>query len=561
MESEEDFALLDYTVVVTDNKIAALGPSDQIEVPPGATKIDGSGKFLLPGFFDTHVHVMPSEDDRHLALYLANGVTTVQSMNGTPKILETRDRLASGELFGPRMITTGPTTGTERVASPQHAREYVRVQKKAGYDAIKMYGDGSRTMSAETYQAVIDTAHELGMRVVGHSLRNHPFELVLNGGQDSIDHMEEIVYADTGVLKVLGPLIDSRSGGMSEGAEDRQVPGNFNSIRARLEPEVQALAARVRAADLAVSPTLIAFETIWRQTTPKYPNLLKANELQYMSPRIRLSWGPALNRYRTGGWRDILDTMDTNLRRSIKTQIFMVKRFNDAGVRLMVGTDSPLTFVYPGFAVHRELELFVKAGLTPYQALRAATAVPAEELNLTDAGTVAQGQRADLILLSTDPRTNIRNTRRIVGVAANGRWLPRGTLDRRLDELAAVYAPQAKFIKKLADAYDTNDPAEIIAAYLSRGKNGESVKGLVEDSINAMGYQRLGDGEIDAAIAIFRLNTDAFPEAANTWDSLAEAIMTQGDHTMAIAYYRKSLVLNPGNGNAEQMIERMQTEL
>jgi hypothetical protein len=562
MESEEALALEDQTVVVSEGKITAVGPAAEVALPAGAAVIDGTGKFLLPGLFDTHVHLNPSEHEAHLTLYVANGVTTVQSMHGTPEILETRDRLNSGQFLGPRMVTTGPTTATERVASPEHAAEVVQRQHEAGYDAIKMYGDGNRSLSAESYRAVLDTAHGLGMRVVGHAPRNHPFDLVLDGGetggQDSIDHMEEIVYTDTGILEVMGPLVNSQFGGGGEGGDVDQVPGSFEEIRARLMPAVAALTAKVKAADLAITPTLVAFETIWKQTTPQYEQLMQAEEMRYISAMLRVSWGPALNRYRNGGWQGRLEEMDPILKRSLELQKVLVKSFHDAGVRIMAGTDAPLTFVYPGFATHRELELFVEAGLTPHEALRAATVVPAAELGLTDSGTVAVGQRADLLLLDADPRSDIRNTRKIHGVVAAGRWHPIDALELRLEALVALYAPGLEPMEALGEAYASGDAAQIATAYRALDNPRPVVAQAVETVVNRLGYQHLGADDVETAIEVFRINTELFPEAFNAWDSLGEAYMTQGETEKAKESYRKSLELNPENSNAERMIERME---
>ena len=129
--------------------------------------------------------------------------------------------------------------------------------------------------------------------------------------------------------------------------------------------------------------------------------------------------------------------------------------------------------------------------------------------------------------------------------------------DERLEKLAAIYRPQAKVMEQLTDAFATNDPVEIATAYRALGESGRPAAGLVEESINVSGYQLLGTGQIGAAIVIFQLNTDLFPESSNSWDSLAEAFMTHGDEEKAIEYYRKSLELNPDNRNAERMIERM----
>jgi len=126
---------------------------------------------------------------------------------------------------------------------------------------------------------------------------------------------------------------------------------------------------------------------------------------------------------------------------------------------------------------------------------------------------------------------------------------------------APVHAPQAEVMGHLAAAFATQDPARITSAFRAMGDYGRPAADIVESSVDAMGYELLANGEIEAAIKVFDLNTQTFPLSANAWDSLAEAIMTKGDHATALRYYRVSLKLNPHGSNAAQMIERMTGEL
>jgi imidazolonepropionase-like amidohydrolase len=544
--------LADHTVIVDGGLIAALGPSAELAPPPGATVIDGGGRYLLPGLFDTHVHLNEEERDEHLALYLASGVTTVQSMHGGPHQLELRRRVAAGELSGPRILTTGPTTASERVDSPEKAQRVVREQQAAGYDAVKMYGDGADSMTRETYARLITAAHEAGLRVVGHAPRNHPFAVVLEAGQDSIDHMEEIVYTYQPIVDVIGPLLDLQFGRV-EPDEVGDALAALPDLRPLMAPAVERLAAEALAAGLAVTPTLVAFETIWRQTTQQYAELLEAPETRYVSPLTRVDWGPDFNRYRTS-WADRLAAVEQILRRSLELQMTIVRGFQDAGVPIMVGTDAPLTFVYPGFAVHRELALLAASGLTPYEALRAATATPAAELGIAaDAGTVAVGKRADLVLVDADPLADVANAARVAGVAVNGRWLPRGELDRRLAALADAYAPVAVQVERLLPPYRERRADEVLRLYRETSDAAPELAALAERLVNAIGYDHLGSDDPERAVAVFRANAGAFPESANVWDSLGEAQMHAGDWEGALASYRRALELAPGSDAAARV--------
>lgn len=546
--------LPDTTVVIRDGRIAAVGPTASIEVPAGATRIDARGKYLVPGLFDTHVHANDAERDEHLVMYLAAGVTTVQSMHGSPRHLDLRARLASGELLGPRMLTTGPTTARERVDSPEKAERVVHAQHAASYDAIKMYGDGSDSMTRETYARLVEVAHEAGMRVVGHAPRNLPFSVVLEAGQDSIDHMEEITYTHEPIVEVLAPLIDLQFGRV-ELEDVREAVEAWSALPPQAPAVAARLAAQVKQAGLAVTPTLVAFETIWKHTTPGYDALLASPLLAYMSPVTRYEWGPRRNRYRTS-WEGRYESVEKSLRFGLEMQKLLVKAFHEAGVPILGGTDAPLTFVYPGFALHRELELFVECGLTPYDALYAATAAPADELGLgAVTGRIAPGMSADLVLLDADPLADVRNAARISAVVSRGRWLPRERLDRELAALARSYEPLAASLERLREPLEAGDAGEMLRRYRALDSADAAVADFVESAVNRLGYERLGDGRIPEAVEVLRLNTEAFPGSSNTWDSLGEAQLAAGELEAALAGYRKSLALDPGNANAKRLVE------
>jgi len=544
--------LRDQTVLVRGDAIVAVAPAGEVAVPRGTRTLDGKGRFLIPGLFDTHVH-LGTEPPEHLMLYLAHGVTTVQNMSGRPAHLALRKRVDAGELPGPRIVTTGPTTAEERVDSPEKARAHVAMVKSTGYDAVKQYGDGADKMSEETYRTLVEATHAAGMRLVGHAPRNHPFSLVLEAHQDSIDHAEEIVYTHA----PLGAQVIREMQFSDPGPErTRTILGELDGLVARAQPAILELARQAKAAGLALTPTLVAFETIERTASPAYPQLLADPYLEYVSPVLRASWGPSFNRYRTGGWKNRLETVDRALLTSVALQKEIVRAFDAAGVPLMTGTDAPLPFVYPGKSLHRELALFVASGLSPEHALRAATVVAAQQLRVPG-GVVVAGAPADLVLLAADPLADIANTQQIVAVVRVGRAWSREELDAGLAKLAALYDPLEANVKRIVERIEAGDAAGAIQAYRAAPAGDAQLARFVENAVNAAGYKLIGAKQLDAAIAVFELNTQAFPAAANTWDSLAEAHMTRGDDQLAIQYYKKSLELDPKNANAAQMIEKL----
>ncbi len=546
-----------HTVLVEGARILSVGPSEQVTIPEGAKRVDGRGKYLIPGLVDMHVHFGGPEDEDLLLLHLAGGVTTVQSMHGSPFHLELRERLAKG-MLGPRMFTTGPTTARERTHTPAEAVELVNRQKAAGYDAIKMYGDGTDTMSWETYQTLIRTAHQQGLRVVGHAPRNLPFAAVLDAGQDSIDHMEEVVYTSKPIQEQMGSLVRLQFSSGQPAEIERQL-ASLDDLVERLQPAARALAAEASRAGLVFTPTLITFETIWRQTTPEYSQMLTADAMQRIHPVMRAKWGPARNRYRTGSWRDRLPIMSQVLEKSFEVQRLLVRELHRAGVPVLAGTDAPLTFVHPGVSLHRELVLFVGCGLSPFDALRAATLAPARELEIeSEQGTVASGKIANLVLLEENPLDDIRHVSSIAGVFRNGRWLPKQELDELVRRITSRYEPLVADVARIAGFLEDRHLADAFDAYYEVEVDDPALDEFLEFECNEIGYEFLGNRDFDAAFEAFELNCDSFPESSNAWDSLAEAHLVAGNMDLALRYYRKVLEVDPDHRNAQKQVREIQ---
>jgi tetratricopeptide (TPR) repeat protein len=227
-------------------------------------------------------------------------------------------------------------------------------------------------------------------------------------------------------------------------------------------------------------------------------------------------------------------------------------------VPLMAGTDAEFLGAQPGFGLHTELEIFVDLGMTPIDALRAATVTPAAVLRIADSvGTIAPGKVADLVLLAANALTDIRNTRRISGVFRAGRWLPRTEIAKALDSLANSYRPVQTELTAFMQALEARGAAAAMDVYRQSPQRQQIAK-AVENVINSYGYRVLGERRTKDAIAIFLLNTEAFPGEYNTWDSLAEAYLADGQRDLAIKYYRKVLELRPGDENATRMLKQIE---
>jgi tetratricopeptide (TPR) repeat protein len=542
-----------HDVVIRGRQITQLARPGSAN-PPNATYIAGDGKFLIPGLIDSHVHIKEGDP---LFLFVANGVTTVQNMSGRPFHLRLRQQTADGSLLGPRIITTGPTTAEVGVSTVADVEKLVADQKAAGYDAIKQYGGrNSGPLTPAVYGALRRAAAANGMRLVGHAPRNLPFQTVLDERQTSVDHMEEIVYTHQPFARLLRPYIDLQFQRATPSTRDSLLRTPVPDFATQLTPEIEALAQAVKRSGIAITPNLTFFRNIQWMTSDSIAALMRAPELRYATPEQRLNWAPAQNRYRNA-WRD-RDLMSRYLARIVELQTAITLAFHRAGVPLMTGTDSEWLGAQPGFGLHTELELFVKSGLDAGSALRAATIVPAQQLQIADSvGSIEAGKIADVVLLDANPLADIRNTRRMAGVFHAGRWLPRAAADASLDSLARSYAPMQDALSAFMTALETEGAVAALEVYRESAQRA-LIATTVERVINSYGYGVIADStRRREAIEIFRANAAAFPRQSNTWDSLAEAYFTDGRRELAVKYYRRVLELRPNDENATRMLRQL----
>jgi len=396
------------TVLVRQGRIIGIGPAESIRIPRDALSIDGRGRYLVPGLVDMHVHLRdyPENDMAALLeLYIAAGVTTVLNLRGIPRHLELRDRVAKGTLLGPTIYTSGPfisaTTGSS--PTPEEVERAVVEQKQAGYDIIKIHGDFTR----EAYHKLFEVARRERIRVIGHSPRNLGYEVMFEERQDAVAHAEEYIYDTNSRPK------DS----------------------AAIEPKFPEIARATAAVGTWLVPNLTAYHNIAQQLGD-IDAVLGRSEMRYIPPAVVRQWTPPSNPYLVKYTK--ADAGAFFGRYAMLERL--TKAFRDAGVRLLVGTDAMNPSVVPGFSVHDELRDLVHAGLTPYEALRAATAGPAEFLGASaEFGTIAVGRRADLILVGADPLVDVAAASRRIGVMLRGRWFPESELEANLGATAASY--------------------------------------------------------------------------------------------------------------------------
>lgn len=418
------------TVIVKGGSIVAIGPSRTTSIPKGARRIDGRSKFLMPGLADMHVHMrvgpMGASSVPELVAYVANGVTTVRNMWGTKDVLSLRREIEVGNAIGPRIFTTGPLTdgnppvrpGSRVVETSEQANSAVRSDKEEGYDALKVYD----ALSPDTYRALLAGAHQIGLPVYGHVPDAVRLDEALVLRQKSIEHFEGYRFA---LQRDDSPVMGQRTIKNMDYIDWGKIP---TVVEATLKSGTWNCPTLVTSS----IPDASSPEDLRRMTLKPY--------LKYLPASVTASWTMGAQR-RIDNQRSAEDI--ARFRKRLELNLKLVKLLSDAGAGLLAGSDGPRNFVAPGFSLHEELRLFVDAGLTPYQALRTATIGPAVFLGREgEFGTVARGQRADLLLLEANPLQDIRNTSRRVGVMLRGRWFTEADLSQRMEQEARRAAKQ-----------------------------------------------------------------------------------------------------------------------
>ncbi len=378
-------AIPDAVVVVRDGKIVAAGPRDRVHVPTGVVRINARGKSVLPGLWDMHAHY---EQVEWGPIYLAAGVTTARDVgNEMEFITSVRDAVASGKGIGPRLLLAGiidgvgtQALGVQQAATPEHGVELVRQYHAAHFEQIKIYS----SMSLPVLQAITAEAHRLGMTVTGHVPQGMTTFQAIEAGMDQINHAQYIVpmMKPAAVPGVRAPALDLNS------------------------TDAQRALAFLKDHHTVVDPTLVVFEWSYHPARVPFseiePGVLK------VAPELR----PQL--LNTG----VSQAAEGIAKIRFDEMLQAVGALHRAGIPVVAGTDQ----VVPGYSLHREIELYVKAGFTPLAAIQAATIVPARVMGLDqEVGTVTAGKRADLIVVDGNPLEHIEDLRNVRLVVSAGR--------------------------------------------------------------------------------------------------------------------------------------------
>ena len=386
----------DRTVWIRDGRIAEIAAKGASTVPAGVPRIDASGKFLMPGLVDMHVHTSTSSSG--YLLDLAVGVTGVREMCGFPWMLRRREAARAGKLLAPRLAIAGHILNAfpmdmyaTVVNTPEEARARVREQVAAGYDFIKVHN----SLPLETYRAIADESKRLGVRMVGHVPHDVTLAEAFAVGQHTQEHFKGIILDST------------------------------------LEMTDEDWTEVLKGKHAFLCPTLYTRRTALRGEA--LLRVLDAPEMRYVPARDRARWRERAQEPQAADSHDRVWELSQDIFRELV----------GSDVIWLAGTDSGGGYpnMVSGFALHDELATMVKLGLSPYEALRAATVNAAQALDRADeSGTLERGKLADLVLLDANPLTDLGTLARPAGVMAGGTWLSREALTALLDALAALYA-------------------------------------------------------------------------------------------------------------------------
>jgi imidazolonepropionase-like amidohydrolase len=410
--TQSGVVLKNATVIIKNERIEAINGT----IPKEAKIIDGTGKWLMPGLIDMHVHVptdggpfgpkIPTQGatmffdlQDYMTPNNANGATTVFDLGSRAEHFGQRNEIAKGNVIGPRMALSAMIDGGKgrgrNVNTPEEGRQAVRSAKAEGYEFIKTYSE----LNVETFQAIIDEANKQGLKTIGH-----------------------IPEAFQGKLK---EAFVPHFGMVAHAEELTKHSIDFN------EQEAQRFAQLMKDNGTWLCPTLTTM--VWIASQVRSLDELRAlPTLQYVHPLLQSKWLTANNYNKMSNPETI-----AKFEKFVKFHVLLVKACKAVGVPMVVGTDVGVSGVVAGFSMHDEMSLFVEAGLTPEEVLTSATRLPATWLGIESlVGTVEVGKKADLMLLDANPLIDIKNTRKIAGVFVNGNWLDKATLNAQLLDLS-----------------------------------------------------------------------------------------------------------------------------
>ncbi len=461
------------TVVVRDGIIAEIGDARKIKIPKDAIRVDGTRKYLIPGLVDMHTHLLSDAEEfpdsigaDELRVMVANGVTTVRFMIGTPELLALRARSAKGEIEAPTIYVASPhLTGREQgndfvVNTPEEGRDAVRKSKAAGYDYIKV----TTFIKPEIYEAAVDEAAKIGIRVIGHADSRFVGVERAWKAKQQIEHLDgymEMLLRDDSPIK--GSVSDLYI----------YNPDNWKSLDYIDENKIADVARKTVASNPFVDPTQHFMKNTFGLARTE-ESIRAQPDFRFYPAKVQRQWLDFYKRNR------FLNTVPLDKRaRWVALREKLIKAIYEAGGKILAGSDTPEFLFLYGFSEHRELKALADAGLSNYAVLAAATRNAHEFFGtIAQSGTIEKGKRADLVLLNANPLENISASEDRGGVMLKGRWHTQSELNSWLDEIApkihdsleAGDKRAAAEIEKLGGKIEYNANREVVKVDLHGAK-------------------------------------------------------------------------------------------
>ncbi len=416
LSMQDDQIRANQTIIIRDNIIEWVGNANEAEYPEGALVISGDF-YVMPGLAEMHAHVPVSVNDptpmyNVLAMYVSQGITTIRGMLGHPLHLELRNQSASGEILAPRIFTSGPSFSGNTARDTTIARQMVRHQARDGYDLLKLHPG----LSLEVFDAIVDEANKVGIDFSGHVSHDVGLQRALSAGYGSIDHLDR--------------YMEFLAGDPSDREDPPIIYFGYDLATVADQNRIQKAAEKTLKAGVWNVPTNTLLQNIFDPAL-SIEEMRNWPGMEYMHEGTVDNWSAFVERIRNSD-----DYSEPNATRFLENRLMLTKSLHDVGAGLLLGADAPQIFNPPGFSIHRELELLVRAGLSPFEALRTGTSNVATYFGESNsAGYIAPGYRADLIVLSVNPIESIPFGDFIEAVIVSGRYYSREALEERLAEI------------------------------------------------------------------------------------------------------------------------------
>lgn len=542
------------TVIVSAGRISRIGPFRRVSIPADATVIDGAGKYLMPGLADMHTHLNDAMFEYpFFNLFLANGVTTIRDLaqGSPPSVLHYRGEIESGKRLGPNILVAYTIWGWEK-----DIVGVVAGQRALGYDCLKV----NSFFSPAGFDTVMRETKKLKWYTLGHIPQMVRLDGVLAGGMNELSHIEELMIfelLDIDWSKVTNSeSFDAQLLDAFHAAGKRYLNASADEIRAAYSERVKKAVRKLKGKDITLTTTMIIHE----DTMSKLLDIEKikaAAYAKYVAPRF---------------WQDVAAGTDKHQKMVVKgeerawflvyeLQNMLLRELKKNNISLVLGTDTGPTFLslVPGFSALDELRLLTENGFSPYEAIALATRrageVAGRMTGTNNFGTVEIGKRADLVLLEENPLEDVGNVRNPLGVMVAGRWLPRDTLQMLL---TIKHKPILDSLKAACTRGGCDAALERYRWYTDSNLHNEYRYGV--GTLIQVGYQLMGEGLIEDALRVFRLDIEEYPADWNAYDSYGEALLKAGRKDAAIESYERAWAIDPTQENPKNMLRQLRQE-